>query len=818
MKRFVAVFVAAVVGCMAVEAQTVVKGVVRDADKDEAIGYATVAALREGKVLAAVASSEQGVFELAVKESGSVEIEVTSVGYAPYVTTVEADGKVCDLGRIALSAGVEVAAVQVVVQKPIVTADAEKLTYSVEDDPEAQSSTLEDIIRKVPQLSLDAEGKVLMNGQSDYKILVNGHQSNSMARNFADIIKSMPASSIKRIEVITNPSMKYDAEGAGGVLNIITAKARFDGYNGSINLAAGNWFNRIWNTNNSANFTLQSDKFALSAGLYYSQAWADKDDYGEYESNVENKTSGSGYKYLKGFGRYGYSYHSVYGSIQASYQIDSLNLVTAEVSAWEGKSVVKQYTGYDYFSDTDSWLYGYGDSHRRREPWLGVDALLTYERTFGREGHTLTVSDNVSVSPSVKGGDLQHITPADGVTSIMQHDIIAADIESGIDNVLQIDYLNPINKHHTIEAGAKHLYDYNRLRESQTFEYADGSSAATNGISRLTRNILGVYVGYAYSMDKFSVRAGGRMEGAWYGLNAEENAVPKKYDSSLLNFVPYLSLTYMPKQGHSLALSYTERLSRPSVEAMSPYVSEDLITRQYGNPHLKTGVTHNMSLKYSFSNNKWSATVGALLLMSNNQVSVYTFLDDDGIFNSTYANRGRLRVYGGEGSMSFRPSGKFSMSLGIKAGWGRNTLPSQGINSEGWGVSQNLNMTIALWKGARLSLSEYAMLPEPRMGQTSDKWIVGTSVRLGQKLLKERLEISLVVNNPHEKYSKYVQLSDTPTYVQRIVMHKLSRSIRLAISYRFGKHGVSVKSTNRKIDDGGDDVKGSNGQGNMGGM
>ena len=190
-----------------------VKGVVRDADKDEAIGYATVAALREGKVLAAVASSEQGVFELAVKESGSVEIEVTSVGYAPYVTTVEADGKVCDLGRIALSAGVEVAAVQVVVQKPIVTADAEKLTYSVEDDPEAQSSTLEDIIRKVPQLSLDAEGKVLMNGQSDYKILVNGHQSNSMARNFADIIKSMPASSIKRIEVITNPSRKYDAEG-----------------------------------------------------------------------------------------------------------------------------------------------------------------------------------------------------------------------------------------------------------------------------------------------------------------------------------------------------------------------------------------------------------------------------------------------------------------------------------------------------------------------------------------------------------------------------------------------------------------------------
>lgn len=811
--------IAAIMCGIAANAQTTVRGVVKDAAKGEAVGYATVAAMRDSLVVAAVASSAEGVFDLRIKENGECRVEITAVGYSPYVTTVVADGREHDLGDVALKEGVEVDAVVLTVQKPIVTADAEKLTYSVEDDPEAQSSTLEEIIRKVPQLTIDAEGKVLMNGQSDYKILVNGHQSSSMSRNFADIIKSMPASSIKRIEVVTNPSMKYDAEGVGGVLNIITAKSRFDGYNGSVNLAAGNWFNRSWNTNNSANFTFQTEKFALSAGVYYSQAWADRDDAGSYEAHVENFVPDSGYKHLDGSGGYGYSYYNVYGNIEASYQIDSLNLVTAEVSAWSGRNDNRQHTRFGYSDDMHLPLYGYDQKEDNRYAWFGVDAALNYERTFKREGHTLTISDNVSVSPPQDCSGVKRVFPNEGSSAIAQQNIGWTERENSIDNVVQIDYRNPVDKHHTIEAGAKHSYDYTRLRKTNTFDYGGEAAASeTDGISRLTRNILGVYAGYAYSIDKFSARAGGRLEGAWYGLNSEEDGKPEKYTSSLLNFVPYVSLTYLPKQGHTLAFSYTERLSRPGVYAMSPFVTEDLNSRDYGNPNLKTGVTHNMSLKYAFSDNKWSASVGALVLMSNNLVADYTFIDDEGLFNSTYGNHGRFRMYGGEGSMSFRPSGKFNLSLSVKAGWGRYTLPSQGIETSGWGASQNLNMTIALWKGAKLSLSEYVVLPEPRMGQRGDRWIVGTSARLGQKLLKEKMEISVVVNNPHEKYSKYVQLKETPTYIQRNTFLNLSRSIRLSISYRFGKQGLSVKSTNKKIDDGGDEVSGGSKGGAGGGM
>jgi outer membrane receptor protein involved in Fe transport len=219
--------------CFLAQAESVIRGTVKDATKGSGVAYATVSATSNGVVACAVAADAAGAFELKVKEQGQYTVEISSVGYQPFTRSISAVGKPIDLGEVLLSEGVAVDAVAVTVQKPIVTADAEKLSYSVEDDPESKSSTLEDIIRKIPQLTIDAEGKVQMNGQSDFKILVNGRAAGAMGRNFNDIIKSMPASSIKKIEVITNPSMKYDAEGAGGVLNIITSKTRFDGYNGN---------------------------------------------------------------------------------------------------------------------------------------------------------------------------------------------------------------------------------------------------------------------------------------------------------------------------------------------------------------------------------------------------------------------------------------------------------------------------------------------------------------------------------------------------------------------------------------------------------
>ena len=183
-----------------------------EASTNKGIGYATIALLKaDSSIVAAVAADATGAFSIAAKEQGRYMLQISSVGYTTYNREVElVEGKT-KLGKVVLEQGIDISEVVVAVQKPLIVADDEKIAYSVEDDPDSATSQVVDIMRKVPQLSVDAEGNVLLNGQSDYKVLVNGRSSSMMSKNFKSVIESMPAGSVKKIEVITNPSTKYEA-------------------------------------------------------------------------------------------------------------------------------------------------------------------------------------------------------------------------------------------------------------------------------------------------------------------------------------------------------------------------------------------------------------------------------------------------------------------------------------------------------------------------------------------------------------------------------------------------------------------------------
>ena len=772
---------------LTVSAKSVVRGRVVDSN-NKAVGYATVAAEQQGKVVTAVAAAADGLFEVAIDKDGDYTIELSAVGYQSVRRKITAVGGEIDLGAVVLSEGVAVDAVAVTVQKPIVTADAEKLSYSVEDDPEAQSSTLEEIIRKIPQLTIDAEGKVLMNGQSDYKILVNGRAAGAMGRNFNEIIKSMPASSIKKIEVITNPSMKYDAEGAGGVLNIITSKTRFDGYNGNISISGGSSFNRNYSGQLSSNFTLQKNKISLSGGLYMGGSDNDNDHMGYQDFTMKNLNSDAPYSKLKQYSEQGWGGKNLYANLSMGYQIDSLNLMNVEASCWFGSwnSIGDNTTSY--FGEDDSLLNSYTSSAYNVNPWKGVDILAAYEHTFaGKEGHNLTVSEYFSVSPTTENIKDENTTYADGSSILYSTTALA----KGFENVLQADYNNKWGKH-SLEAGAKHTFDHSSLAQSGTT-----SQVATT--TTLTKNIAAIYAGYAFNHKSLTARVGARLEGAWYDSQSVSSKT-ENYKSALLNVVPYLSLSYKIKDGHSLSLSYSERLSRPGIQSLSPYVTETTLSRSYGNPDLKTGVNHSVRLKYAWMNNKWTVSPEIMTMFSNNRVAPYQFVDRDGLLNSTYLNHGRNRAYALQTSLSYRPSQKLQLAADLRVGYFEDGIPSENVGVAGWAFSESVNATIALWKGARLTLSEYCAKMQPQQTMVAQNWFLTTSVRLGQKLLKDRLELSVSVQNPHSKAMKHELLMSAPTYLQTLVATNVTRSIRLSVSYRFGKQGLYVKRTKRKAD------------------
>ena len=782
-------------------AQSVVSGKVKDAAKGSGVAYATVSASRDGSVVAAVAADAEGSFSLSIKQSGDYTLEISSVGYQTFTRSISAVGKSIDLGKITLSEGVEVDAVAVTVQKPIVMADAEKLTYSVEDDPEAQSSTLEEIIRKVPQLTIDADGKVQMNGQSDYKILVNGRAAGAMGRNFNDIIKSMPASSIKRIEVITNPSMKYDAEGAGGVLNIITSKTRFDGYNGNISLAGGSMLNRNYFGQFSGNFTVQKDKLSLSAGLYMGGSNCDNDVTGTHDITMRNLNDNAPYSTLKQYKENYWGGKNLYANLNMGYQIDTLNLINIEASCWLGNWNSRSTGTTSYLGADDALLDSNTSLQNSKYRWKGVDLLAAYEHTFpGKENHNLTISEYFSVTPPTDSFSNEHILYADGAAT----DFNTSSRDKGFENELQADYNNRWGKH-SLEAGFKHSIDHSLL-------YQAGS--ITESTTTLTKNIAALYAGYALNLKSFTARAGARLEGAWYNSKSTYNDKEESYKSALVNVVPYLSLSYKIKEAHNLSLSYSERLSRPGVQSLSPYITETSLSRSYGNPDLKTGVNHTLRLKYSWMNNKWTVSPELMTMFSNNRVAQYTFVDNEGIMNQTYLNHGRSRAYALQTSLSYRPSQKLQLSADLRAGYFEDGIPSENIAVAGWAFSESVNATVGLWKGARLTLSEYCAKMQPQQNMVAQNWFFITSARLGQKLLKDKLELSLSVQNPHSRSMKHHLEMTAPTYIQNLVATNVNRSIRLSVSYRFGKQGLYVKKTKRKADSTTEEIGGASQQGN----
>lgn len=785
-------------------------GTVTDAASGKAVGYATVALLSDSTtVVNAAAADTDGRFSLKVPKAGDYLLSITMVGYTPHkqTVTIPASGKA--LGKIALTQGVEVGDVVIQVQKPLVMADAEKTTYSVEDDPQASTSTLDEIIRKVPQLSLDGDGNVLLNGQSNYKILLNGRSSATMSNNFKDVIQSMPASQISRIEVITNPSTKYEAEGVGGILNLITQKKKqFHGYNGSVGGSVTVLDNPAYNGN--ASVSVQAGKFAASmmgyVGYYDGGRTPSESESWQENYNSENRFNQSRSE-NKGSSRYGNV------GVDMSYQPDTLNLITLNGWLWLGRSRFKSMSETSILDPDRNPLLEYGGHSLQKWNYTGGSVALNYEHTFGKEGHTLTVSDEVQINPSTGFADRVY---NDG----LNYRALQDNDNRMTGNTVQIDYANPLSKHHKIEAGLKHIYRNSTSDTDNRQSDEEGTFPQEN--FRFTgmdykQQVLGIYAGYGFTYTKWSGRLGARMERTWNDADVEETGKEAySFSNRQFNVVPYLSLTFIPKMSHNISLSYTQRLQRPGIYMLSPAVDDTDPTRlSYGNPGLEAAVYHSINLQYSHYAAKWSMTFALNTFLSNNNMSSYSFSDADGITNTTYSNDVRSRNYGFNGSFSYRPTQKVNLSFSYNGGYSQNDFDAMDIHTDQFTFSQNLNLDFALWKDARFMLGENYSTGYSWLGSKSEGYYY-YYMGIKQQFLKKKLDLSITCSNPFEKYRKNRSTTDTPTYGGWSEYRYACRSLYFRVSYRFGKQNVGVKRTSKSIRN--DDMSsGSQGGGSTGG-
>ncbi|MGN1238002.1 MAG: TonB-dependent receptor plug domain-containing protein, partial [Muribaculaceae bacterium] len=307
-------------------AQFAVKGIVADST-GTGEAYATIRIYNLPDTTKAVrlgTTAEDGSFSQSLPQAGKYCINISSVGKSPLKRDFEVtkSNPIANLGTLTISdASTTLGEVQVVAQRPLVKTEIDRISYDIQADEDSKTNTIFEMLKKVPRVTVDGEDNIKVDGSSDFKIFKNGRPNSSWSRNPKEVLKSIPASMIKRIEVITEPGARYDAEGVSGILNIVTMdNTSMSGVLGSI----GGAVNQNGSTNAFTYLTTQAGKLTTTLNYGYNymapgNAGGHSETYRCFkDSNNEifENTSSHNHGYVH------------YGNLESSLDIDTLNLVT----------------------------------------------------------------------------------------------------------------------------------------------------------------------------------------------------------------------------------------------------------------------------------------------------------------------------------------------------------------------------------------------------------------------------------------------------------------------------------------------------------
>ena len=721
-------------------AQTTVKGVLTDENLGEAEPFATVRVFKHGKTDKPVAmflTKEDGSFSQQVKGKGRYDIVFSSVGKEDLKQTITLNNQgTLDLGTLLIKENATMLkGVEIVAQKPLVKMDVDKMSYNVAEDEDAKSNTVLDMLRKVPMVTVDGQDNITVNGSSSFKVYVDGMPNVMFNSNPSMVFKSMPATAVKSIEVVTNPGAKYDAEGAGGVLNIIMNKQNpqatqsMNGYNGTVRASGGNK-----SISGGAFISGQQGKLSYSANVMttYSKPGT-TDTEVEITQNNPNGTSQlmtSSNKVTIPF---------TMGNLTLGYQIDSVSAlnVTASINSLNIKSDGNSTTtmgGGSYGKG-----FSYGSSTDMRNSRTSFSGSIDYQRFFNKE-HTqsLALTYQLNYSPSTVKSDNIFNTTSSIIDLTNRY---SENKEKTTDHTFQIDYTMPIATGQTLSFGTKL-----QLRDatSDAKYYKKGVYDPTSSMDYEYKNsILAGYGEYAGNFGKIGAKAGLRYEQTWQNVEyhlGNGDDFKKNYGS----LVPSASLQYTIGQGSNLGLTYNMRISRPGITYLNPYVDKtNPTTRTYGNTDLDVEKNHNLALVYNMFTPKLMLNLNLHHNFTDNAIEQYSFYDAQNLLNTTYGNIVRRHQTGLNGYVNWLAAKNTRLFLNGALNY--TDLRSNTLSQSNSGWSANAMIGLQQTLPADFKLSVYAMTSTKNY--TLQGWSGGFNLitaNISKSLLKDKLNLSLM--------------------------------------------------------------------------
>jgi len=753
-----------------------IKGILVDSATRKPVAAATINFLQpQSKLSTTVVSDKSGLFQ-ANLNAGPYKVTITHGGYRKKGKHLAVQSEDIDLGSIDLIAQVKtLGGVTVTATKPLVEQQPDRLIYNVEEDPTAKTESASDILRKTPYVNVDGDGNVQVNGQTNFRVLLNGRETALFSQNVKDALKGFPGATISKIEVITSPSAKYDAEGIGGIINIITKK-KVAGYNGTINSN----INSIGNKLASMNLNLKTGKLGIT-GMY---SLMSNPNYRTINFSTTTPKLPSAFVKRDISGIKETSMFFQQANLELSYDLDSSNTVVVygNIGRMRNEAVSDQNINTlfgngnidisPYFLETDMSIPTNG---------FGADYIRKFrgkpQKEFSFRFNAIYNTNNSLTASQQDIGSYDRF-------------ILNNSEAANREYTIQTDFVQPINKTTKIETGLKTIIRNasSDFRSQFKFDKSDPfiTDVSNSNTFSYDQRVYGGYISANRTTKLMTVRIGLRVEHT--DIDGDFTSTNTKVKQQYTSYIPNLLVSKPFTKSYHSNLTYNYRLGRPSISSLNPFVNNsDSLNISFGNPNLGPQIVHMFAWQNRFFKGSKFISIQTGFNFSNNIIIQNPTYDAaTGITATTSVNAGQIREYS-LGFTSNLPVGKkwnFSLNSTGRLARIRNTLQTAWVNT----TAGNVNANISYKASPVLTFSSHNGFFQPlRMPNSSfpNNYFYGLNVTY--KVFKSKLSIGATAVNFFEEKRKLESFTENPGFRTDNLSRIPFRNFGLSLNYNFGK-------------------------------
>jgi ferric enterobactin receptor len=762
-----------------------IQGSVIDSLSAAVVEFAAVALtdLKQDKQIDGVVTDEKGGFRFTEVKPGKYQLTITFIGYkTKIIPNIEVTPQKPDvsLGQVMMSTeGLTLNEITVTADAAVIENKIDKIVYNAEKDVSTAGGDAAEVLRRVPLLSVDMEGNVSMRGSENIMILINGRPSTMFAASVADALRTIPADQIKSVEVVTAPTARFDGEGSGGIINIITKRKAAQGVTGSVSASIGNRMNR-------SNFNLNAAKgrFGINANISGWGSWKRPGFVNFYREDYLNNGG------IRTFTQDGDATTQSYGpggSVSAFYDVNAYNAFSSSLSFRGHGDSRNELVTASFIDPTANISQQYTRSSNSSSLRGGFDWTTDYRRTYKKPEKELVFAIQLSGNQNSNKNVLEQLSS----DIFLRRDERNNNFGLNLETTLQLDYVNPIHPKVKLETGIKGvLRTIDSDFSSEAWDYDLGQYITNNArtdIFYYDQDVLSGYLSFTTKLGKnFGLVTGARYEYTLIG--GDFKTQPTTFSNNYGNLLPSLILSRNFKNFRSLKLSYTQRIQRPGLRYVNPFVNfNDPRNISFGNPELRPELNDQLELAYNTSIKGVSTNISVFYRHTSDIIESLLQINEEGVSVTSFENIGINKSIGLNlfATWSLKKFWTLRGNLNVNTYDGRSTIPGLDLSRRAIVWGGNINSSFSFPNDYKLEIFGFYRAPRQTLQGFNPSF---TMLNIGfQKEFNKKATLGITIVQPFKEYLRFPSQLEGATFFQRSESLIPFRSFGLNFGYRFGK-------------------------------